>query len=367
MRITDGRIDKLYPVLTAKERALLVLRAWKQDEEEDRRVRLTMPDSQISEFNRLLDLMNGCYLFTPYIGALGLVIGQLSLRYGWLLMLDLWAIHAFTLADYIWSETKEPITENDYQRRVEAARAEMAPGVELAELLAEMHEGWGESDLKKTDDGGESVVTAAAWKRVSKAKERELGSLVGEGVLEGKWKGKRLLINVGSFYDWLGEEMPVLPDWGRDFDILPDSRAEEVERNLQARQRAREAVVRGPSFVGLLRRGSSRDGDGGGGYDRVREGAERIRVVLEGRLREEVPVWWQTLNAVEKIIDELASEFDGEDPLQPTARDALRDARARLEKLVEEIGERLGPLKLEEPPDELLSTLRRFVGLRPGG
>ena len=366
MRISDGRIDRLYPALTAKERALLVLRAWKQDEKEDRGVRLTMPDSQISEFNRLIDLMNGCYLLTPYIGALGLVIGQLSLRFGWLLTLDLWAMHAFTLADYIWSETKEPITENDYQHRVEAARAEMAPGVELAELLTEQHEGWSESDMKKTDDGGESVVTAAAWRRVSKAKERELASLVGEGVLEGKGKGKRLLINVGSFYDWLGEEMPVLPDWGLDFDIVPDAKAKEVDRRRRSRERAREAVVRGPSFFGLLRQGSSRGGDGGGGYESVREGADRIREALERRLREEVSVWWQTLDAVEKVIDELAAEFDGEDPLQPAARDALRDARARLEKLVEEIGERLRPLDLGEPPDEVLSTLRRFVGLRSG-
>jgi hypothetical protein len=39
----NQRLDRLYPALTAKERALLVLRAWKADQEEDVAVRRTMP------------------------------------------------------------------------------------------------------------------------------------------------------------------------------------------------------------------------------------------------------------------------------------------------------------------------------------
>ena len=62
----------------------------------------------------------------------------------------------------------------------------------------------------------------------------------------------------------------------------------------------------------------------------------------------------------------MGEEFGGEDPLQPAEREALRDARARLEELVKQLGERLGPLDLGEPPDELLAILRRNVGLRSG-
>ncbi len=124
MRLTDGRLDKLYPALSAKERALIVLRAWKQDEEEDRRIRLTMPPGQINEFNGYIDLLNGGCELTPYVHAIGIMIDQMDVRYGWLLTLDLWAIHAMTLAEYIWSETKEPITESEYRRRREAARAD---------------------------------------------------------------------------------------------------------------------------------------------------------------------------------------------------------------------------------------------------
>ena len=366
MRLTVGRLDKLYPALTAKERALLVLRAWKQDEEEDRRVRLTIPDGQVNEFNRFIDLMNGAYGLTPYIHALRLHIDQMNLRYGWLIALDLWAIHALSLGEFIWSETKEPITESEYRQRLEAARAEMVPPSEFAELLTEDHEGWAAGDLRGGDDGEEPTVTDAAWRRVCREKERELASLVDEGVLEGARKGKRLLINAASFYGWRGEEVPIWPDWGMEFDVLPDTEAKEVDRRRQARERARQALLRSPSFSRLLRRGPGSDrGDGGRG-DGDESGADRMVAALEERLREGASAWWQGLVAAETVVDEVAAEFGGEDPLRPVERDALRDARVRLEKLIEELRERLGPLELGEPPDELLNSLRRNVGLRSG-
>jgi hypothetical protein len=362
VRLTDGRLDKLYPALTAKERALLVLRAWKQDEDEDRRVRLTMPESQTREFNRCIDLMNGAHALMPYIHVIGLHIDQLSLRYGWLLALELWAIHALSLGEFICFETKEPITESEYRQRQETARAEMVPASEFAELMAEDHEGWAAGDLKGGGDGEEPTVTDAAWKRVCGEKERELASLVETGVLEGARKGKRLLINAASFYAWRSREVPVWPDWGLEFDVLPDTEAKEIDRRRRARESARQALQRSPTYSALVRRGPGRDsGDGG-----VEDGADRIRVALEERLRQGASTCWLGLVSAEKVVDEVAAEFGGEDPLQPTEREALRDARIRLEELIKELGERLGPLELAEPPDDLLATLRKNVGLSSG-
>jgi len=231
--------------------------------------------------------------------------------------------------------------------------------------MAEEHEGWAAGDLKGGGDGEEPTVTDAAWKRVCGEKERELASLVESGVLEGARKGKRLLINAASFYGQRGKEVPVWPDWGLEFDVLPDTEAKEADRRRQARERAREALQRSPSFSGLLHPRPVRDsGDGGGGD--VEDGADRIRVALEERLRQGASTCWQGLVAAEKVVDEAAAEFGGEDPLQPDEREALRDARVRLEELIKELGERLGPLELGEPPDELLATLRRQVGLRSG-
>jgi hypothetical protein len=151
-----------------------------------------------------------------------------------------------------------------------------------------------------------------------------------------------------------------------EFDVLPDTEAKEVDRRRQARERARQALLRSPSFSALLRRGPARDSGDAGGGDGDESGADRMVSALEERLREGASACWQGLVAAEKVVDEVAAEFGGEDPLQPAEREALRDARVRLEELIKETGERLGPLEPGEPPDELLNTLRRHVGLRSG-
>lgn len=231
------------------------------------------------------------------------------------------------------------------------------------QLLTEEFEGWAAADLKDRGDGGEPTVTTAAWKRVCKEKERELAALVGEGVLEGVGKGKRLLINAGSFYGRRGEEAPVWPDWGLAFAILPDAEAKEVDRRRRARERAREALMQGPSFAALLGRGSG--GDSGGGGDAESKVAGIVSIHGE-RLREGAQELWQSLVAGETVVEEMEERFGGEDPLKPATRQALRHARMRLDELIEHLKERLGPLELGKPPDQLLNTLRRSAGLRAG-
>jgi hypothetical protein len=82
-------------LLTARERALLVLRAWKEDKEDDPSWRSTMPESQVRTFNRYIGLMNGV---NSRVGVYSLVVRQevekLSLRFGWLLTFLLWQYQA---------------------------------------------------------------------------------------------------------------------------------------------------------------------------------------------------------------------------------------------------------------------------------
>jgi hypothetical protein len=134
---SEGRINKLYPELTARERAVLVLRAWKRDEREDPRIRNLMPGWQEREFNRYIDLMNGVNALSGPIIGLRALVDMLGLRLGWLRALDLWALSMAQVATYIALETKEPITESEYRERLEAAREEMVPVGEFAEFLAE--------------------------------------------------------------------------------------------------------------------------------------------------------------------------------------------------------------------------------------
>jgi len=76
-----------------------VLQAWKEDAEEDRQVRTTMPDSQVPEFNRHIALMNGAnQRLGPFVILLYALVEKLGLRYGWLLTLQLWDMQDLQVA-----------------------------------------------------------------------------------------------------------------------------------------------------------------------------------------------------------------------------------------------------------------------------
>ncbi|MDO8615286.1 MAG: hypothetical protein Q7T33_06065 [Dehalococcoidia bacterium] len=122
------RLDKIYPALTARERALLVLQAWQDDTDEDRLVRSTMPAAQVTDFNRYIELMNATnQKIGVFILAVRLLVDHLSLRFGWLLTVlllgaevkeecrrrsrvdDLWEIHVKALRNGItkrWTELR---------------------------------------------------------------------------------------------------------------------------------------------------------------------------------------------------------------------------------------------------------------------
>src|ERR1700674_887060 len=111
------RIDKLFSALSAKERALLVLRAWKDGGEEDLQVRSTIPDTQVAEFNRLIEVMNGVNQWLgPYLLLMRALTRQLGLIDGWLSTMILWADGVADLGYYIFRHTPEPITKSEYAK-----------------------------------------------------------------------------------------------------------------------------------------------------------------------------------------------------------------------------------------------------------
>ena len=353
----NQRLDRLYPALTAKERALLVLRAWKQNCEEDAQVRRTMPQSQALDFNHYVHLMNAANGdLALHIVVLNGVAGQLGLKSAWLASLQMWGIRVWDLATYIALHTNEPITESEHRRLVEKARAEMVPLAELAEVLVEGYEGWSEADKEQAEDGDdEQVVTGKAWNRLLAEKKRELTRLVEEGTLAGRRSGRRLLINNGSFCDWLGEPVPVCPDWGKGYDVLPDDQAERVESLKGERLRAQEVVARSPisPMQRFLEEQLGR---------RVTDRQERwdeAMAALRQSLREGVPWCWQELRAVEMVLAEVAEEFDGEDPLVPAVREVLDKTRQDLVELHPLLSFVDVEVELTEPDEERVEFLRQ--------
>ncbi len=112
------RLDKVYHGLSARERALLVLQAWKEDREEDRLVRSTIPDRQVSEFNRYIELMNGAnHRLGPYLVVLAAFVEQISIKYGWYCAMRVWGADIAELGLYIFRHAGDPVTETEHRKR----------------------------------------------------------------------------------------------------------------------------------------------------------------------------------------------------------------------------------------------------------
>jgi hypothetical protein len=68
-----------------------VLKSWKDGKEEDWQLRASMPTNQVTEFNRLIELMNNAnQRLGIFVLMLRLQADTLSVRFGWLLTLALW-------------------------------------------------------------------------------------------------------------------------------------------------------------------------------------------------------------------------------------------------------------------------------------
>ena len=90
------RIDRLLVVLTPKERAVLVLRAWKQGREPDKRITQASRSAQEAyEYNRIVDMLQvASGDLTHYLACIHLLVGQLELRYSWYLTTLLWGLES---------------------------------------------------------------------------------------------------------------------------------------------------------------------------------------------------------------------------------------------------------------------------------
>ena len=364
---TQARLGKLYPALTAKERAILVLKAWKEDGEEDPLVRETMPAEQAADFNRLIDLMNGVNVdLATRVITLYALVGRLGAKWGWLATVQVWGLDACRVAAYVFLHTKEPVTESEHRTLVRNTRSEMVPARELAEILVERHDGWSEADMEGSSDEGDDLVSDEAWDRVRKGKEKEIARLVEDGTLKGERKGRRMLVNAGAFYDWLGEPAPVSPEWGLEFEVFPDEDADKVRRLRKERQAAREAISGAPSDsaiepvfrrYGVERRRSKE----------VRDWGDQIADALSKSLWDGIQECWQVLRAIELAVHEVEVEFDGEYPLLPEPGAILEGARKELEDMHQNVQRYVEPFELPEPDEEVLARVKSLARLADEG
>jgi hypothetical protein len=104
--------------------------AWKASEKEDRFVRATMPEEQVTEFNQYVDLMNGAnQRLGPFLVLLLALVQNLDARFGWLLSAYLWEMREAGFLLELAAQCREPLTESEFAAidKRDAFRYEMFP------------------------------------------------------------------------------------------------------------------------------------------------------------------------------------------------------------------------------------------------
>ena len=222
---------------------------------------------------------------------------------------------------------------------------------QLAVLLAEEKRAWTDGDLEEIGWTRELVVKPNAWKRLMADAEQVIRTAVEAGELEARGAGKKLAVRRASFDAWLGRPVTVYPTWASAYEVLPDDREVHVEADRNTLRDLRRAVEESPIPAEVLR-----PGHGKGNLTVLIEAMEQH---LERGLR----IRWAEVVGAEAVIDRIAAEFGGEDPLKPHSREALRRARSLAEKLAAELRSmgrefELAPLDQEEAL-ELKAMLER--------
>jgi hypothetical protein len=226
---TDRRLDRLYPALSAKERAILILRAWKAEEGHDPRIRSTIPTNQVHEYNRLIRLINGAHELGLVLIWLEAVLAQAELKQSWFMTLLLVAEDMEQIALWQLCETAEPITASAFQQRLAEGRKDLLSVNGAAELLV-AEEGTPEED--------------AAYAGAVKEKRQQVQAAVAAGELGTRGKGSRMRMTAGDLYDWAGLEFKAVTEYGMSFDVHPDAEAEEVAAMRARRERMEQALRR---------------------------------------------------------------------------------------------------------------------------
>lgn len=347
----DARLDKLYPALSAQERATLILRAWKAGEDADPRIRRTAPDDQVREVNsliRILRALNGSLAHA--IQAFKAGVDELPPMVLLLQSARLFEVQMRSLVTYIAFETNEPITASDHAALVASERERYAPLMEFGELLADRFEDWKPSDIE-SGEGGDPQVKDAAWERVRRSEAERVRRLAEKGVLPSRGKGSKMTVHAGGFFGWLGAAIPVYPEWAPAFDIRPDTESDEVAERRRRRDDAREVVATAPEVFARTVLGF--DEAKGISWKEVVDGmALALRDQLEAR--------WVELLQMELLFDDEAARFGGEDPAGRRSREACIEAREVLGGVHEALVSVLGPFELPVLTEELKARARNL-------
>ena len=130
---SDRRLDRLVPALSAKERALLVLRHYKEGTEAPPAITATMPPHQAQEFNRLIRLMNAANLeLACVLMVVNADVRRIDLKYGWLLSLMLCCDEIYGFGYTVLRHVQDPKLKREVRKLLAQTPGQIGRPVDLS-------------------------------------------------------------------------------------------------------------------------------------------------------------------------------------------------------------------------------------------
>ena len=341
----DQRLNRLSGALTAQERAILILEAWKAGRAEDPAWRRSMPADQAHAFNRYIEQMNQAnVVLGRVIGVIHMQAEALEQREAWLVGLILWQEHIDEIRHAVRLAINEPITESEYNAAVEANRDEWVPVEDLAAFLAGKREYAGD-DCEESETGW-PVVKDDVWDRAVAEEEKHLRRLVADGELPSRGKGKALKLQQRAIV-YFGHDVGAAPEDYLSYRLVPDDQAEAVKVEREYLRRLQRVI-------------DWQSGDGPD-TDELTDMPERMREGLKGTTALRLISTWVLLLSVEAVVKEIGESFNGIDPLRPVFREKLESTREKLLAIKEHLSYLRIEVELRDPLDEEIQEIRGWL------
>ena len=339
----DSQLDSLMRGLSARERAVLSIRALHEDRPEDPQIRLTMPGDQVSEFNRYIGLANGVLgVLVPYALALRAEVEVLAYKHLLVGVACWWGEERTLLRHALSFVAVLPISQTEYDERLDEARAERLELRDVFEIVE------AERDLPGT---------AAGRRRL----EREVRAAVASGELRATSTSAEFRCDVGALYDWLGKPVEPYSDYGWRFSPVPDAEYEEHRWRREYAERAVASAPSGPSHPARVLQALAGDAT----VELRQGGLDQATQLFTEQLRRGICAEWSALLAVEQVTDEARGEFRDDAAIPDALRQLLAEAREQLAALHQQAARYVGVITLPDADEATLDRLRTGVHRHP--
>jgi hypothetical protein len=122
----EQRLNRVYPALSARERGLLVLKAYKAGEKPDPQIYHSTPDAQAHAFNRYVHLMNACNVeLATVLAIMREQMDKAELKYSWLMTALIWGLETQVLGRHALAATKDRKLRKDIRRLMARAPSDL--------------------------------------------------------------------------------------------------------------------------------------------------------------------------------------------------------------------------------------------------